>query len=508
MNDSAIRSIIIVGGGTAGWMTAAVLAKFLGPKQLESGAASIRLIESEEIGTIGVGEATVPLMQIFNGVLGIEEREFVAATQSTFKLGIEFHDWGSLGNVYFNGFGDHGGTIEGIAPHHHWLKLRQLGDPTPIGDYCFPYVAGRNGRFAPPPENPRSEAPFYKYAYHFDAGLYAKFLRAYSERAGVKRREGKVLDVELDGETGFIKAVIMHDGERLQADFFVDCSGFRGLLIEQALKTGYEDWTHWLPCDRAVAVPCDSAGPPKPYTIATAREAGWQWRIPLQHRIGNGYVYASRCLSDEAALTTLMSNLDGAPRAEPRLLKFTTGRRKKFWNKNCVAIGLASGFLEPLESTSIQLIQTAIARLTEMFPDRNFDPVIADEYNRVSINEYERIRDFIILHYHATERDDAELWRYVANMSIPDELHYKLDVFKSCGRAALLSEESYQETSWVAVFIGQGIIPRRYDPMVDRMDAEVLKRGMAHRRSAIARTVETMPTHADFIAQRFKAPAI
>jgi tryptophan 7-halogenase len=502
MNDRAIRSIVIVGGGTAGWMTASVLAKFLGRD-----GASIQLIESEEIGIVGVGEATVPLMQLFNGVLGIDERDFVKRTQGTFKLGIEFRDWSRLGNVHFNGFGDHGGTINGISPHHHWLKLRQLGDDTPIGEYCFPYIAGKLGRFAPPPENTPGEAAFYKYAYNFDAALYAKFLREYAEKAGVKRREGKVVDVELDGETGFITSVTMQDGERVAADFFVDCSGFQGILIEKALKTGYVDWSHWLPADRAVAVPCESGGDFLPFTRSTAREAGWQWRIPLQHRIGNGYVYSSKFISDEDARRTLLANLDGAPIVEPRVLKFTTGRRKKFWNKNCVAIGLASGFMEPLESTSIQLIQTGIARITEMFPDRNFDPAMIEEYNRVSINEYERIRDFLILHYCACERDDAELWKYCANMSIPDELQYKIDVFKACGRAALLAEESYQETSWVAIFIGQHIYPKRYDPLVDTMDVDMLKRGMAQRRAAIRRAAEMMPTHSAYIDRNFKAPA-
>jgi tryptophan halogenase len=503
MNERAIRSIVVVGGGTAGWMTAAILAKFLGRD-----GASIQVIESDEIGIIGVGEATVPLMQIFNGVLGIEERDFVTSTQATFKLGIEFRDWGRLGNVHFNGFGDHGGTIGGISPHHHWLKLRQLGDQTPIGDYCFPYVAGKLGRFAPPPENSPSEATFYKYAYHFDAGLYAAFLRRYSEKAGVKRREGRVVDVELDGETGFINAVVMNDGARIAADFFVDCSGFQGLLIEKALKTGYVDWTKWLPCDRAVAAPCGNGGELTPYTRSTARAAGWQWRIPLQHRIGNGYVYCSQYISDEDATRTLLDTLDAPALVEPRVLKFTTGRRNKFWNKNCVSIGLASGFMEPLESTSIQLIQTAIARLTEMFPDRNFDPAMIEEYNRVSINEYERIRDFIILHYVACERDDAELWKHCRNMSIPDELQYKIDVFKSCGRVALLAEESYQETSWVAIFLGQHVYPRRYDPLIDQMDIEVLKKGMAQRRGAIRRAAEMMPTHRAYIDRHFKAPAL
>jgi tryptophan halogenase len=503
MNDRGLRTIVIVGGGTAGWMTASALARFMRGR-----STRITLIESDEIGTIGVGEATVPPIQVFNGVLGIDEREFVKQTQGSFKLGIEFRDWGRLGNVHFHGFSDFGDAIEGISPHHHWLKLRRLGDPTPIGDYSFPYVAGKLGRFAPPPSDPASEAPSYKYAYHFDATLYARFLRAYAEARGVERRDGKVVDVALRGGDGFIESVTLADGEKIEANFFVDCSGFRALLIEKALKTAYLDWTHWLPCDRAVAVPCASGGAFTPYTVSTAREAGWQWRIPLQHRIGNGYVYCSKFVSDDAAARMLLANLDGEPMAEPRLIKFTTGRREKFWNKNCVAIGLAGGFMEPLESTSIQLIQTAIARLIEMFPDRDFDPVMIAEYNRVTANEFERIRDFIILHYRACERDDSELWRYCRGMAVPDELQHKISVFESCGRVALLSEESYQEPSWVAIFVGQHVYPRRYDPLIDRIDLGALERKMRSRRMEIRRIAETMPTHRDFVARHCRADGL
>jgi tryptophan halogenase len=499
MSNQRIRKIVIVGGGTAGWMSAAVLARFLARTD-----TAVTLIESDEIGIVGVGEATVPLIRNFNGLLGIDERDFIQKTQGTFKLGIEFRDWARIGNVNFNGFGDYGSGIEGVSPHHHWFKLRQLGDPTPLGEYSFPAVAGGLLKFAPPPPEAETAVASYKYAYHFDASLYAKYLRGVAEARGVKRREGKVVEVKLRGEDGFVEALVLDDGERIEADFFIDASGFRGLVIEQAMRTGYHDWTHWLPCDRAAAVPSEG-GELTPYTRSTARAAGWQWRIPLQHRVGNGYVYSSRFISDDEAAASLLANLDGKALATPRLLRFVTGRRKQFWNKNCLAVGLAAGFMEPLESTSILLIQTSIARLIEMFPDRAFDPTMIDEYNRVTTNEYERIRDYLILHYHATERNDSELWNYCRTMSIPESLQHKIDVFKSCGRVALSSEESFQEPSWVAIFIGQFIYPRRYDPLIDNIDDERLKRGMLQRRTAIRQAAEAMPTHRDFIARHCAA---
>jgi tryptophan halogenase len=489
MSADRIRKIAIVGGGTAGWMAAAVLARFLKPADV-----TIQLIESQEIGIVGVGEATVPVIQVLNGLLGIDEADFLRNTGGTFKLGIEFRDWSRLGQTHFHFFGDFGAPIEGIPPHHHWLKLRQLGEAAALGEHSLPYVIGKLGRFSLP-------AADYKYAYHFDAGLYARYLRANAEARGVRRKEGKVVDVELRGEDGFIRTLVLDSGERIDAEFFIDASGFRGLLIEQALHTGYEDWSHWLPCDRAAAVPCACEGDLTPYTVSTARAAGWQWRIPLQHRTGNGYVYCSQFIGDDAATDALLGGLDGRPLAAPRLLRFTTGHRKQFWNRNCLGIGLAGGFLEPLESTSIQLIQTALARLIEMFPDRNFDPAVSAEYNRVSVNELERIRDFLILHYCATQRDDSPLWRYCRTMSLPDSLKHKMDVFRSSGRVPLYSEESYQEPSWVSIFLGQNIYPRRYDPLVDNIDTEHLKRGLLQRRRAIRRLAEGMPMHSDFIAR-------
>jgi tryptophan halogenase len=502
VTQNLIRNILIVGGGTAGWMAASTLARLL-PK----GQATVRLIESDEIGIIGVGEATVPLMQIFNGMLGIDERDFVCRTNGSFKLGIEFRDWGEIGNTHFHGFGDYGEFIEGIAPHHYWMKLRELGDTTPLADYSFPTVLAQKNRFAPSSMR-GGEAEHYKYAYQFDASLYARYLRDYAEQLGVERIEGRIVDVLLRSDNGFVEAVTTADGRRFEADLFIDCSGFYGLLIEQALKTGYEDWRRWLPCDRAVAVPCESAGELTPYTRSTAREAGWQWRIPLQHRIGNGYVYTSEFISDDEAAATLLANLDGKPLADPRVLKFTGGHRRKFWNRNVVALGLASGFMEPLESTSILLIQTGIARLIEMFPSMDFDPILAEEYNRMSINEYEKIRDFIVLHYCLTRRTDSELWRYCANMELPDSLRRKIEVFEARGIVPLDGDESFHEPSWVAILFGQGRLPRRHDPMVDRVDIDKLKAGMRHRREAIAQLTDRVPLHSDFIARTCAAPQV
>jgi tryptophan halogenase len=502
MSENLIRNILVVGGGTAGWMAASTLARLL-PK----GQATVRLIESEDIGIIGVGEATVPLMQIFNGMLGIDEREFVCATQGSFKLGIEFADWGQIGNRHFHGFGDYGEFIDGIAPHHYWLKLRELGDETPLGAYSFPEVLARKERFAPSPVGSRAQA-HYKYAFHFDASLYARYLRAFAEARGVERLEGRIVDVSQNCETGFVEAVTTSDGRRIEADLFIDCTGFYGLLIEQTLKAGYEDWSKWLPCDRAVAVPCEHGGGFTPYTRSTARESGWQWRIPLQHRIGNGYVYSSAHVSDDEAAATLLATLDGKPLPDPRLLKFTGGRRRKFWDKNVVALGLASGFLEPLESTSIMLIQTGIARLIEMFPSRDFDPILADEYNRMSIREYEKIRDFIVAHYCLSQRTDSELWRYVASMELPDSLRRRIEMFDARGIVSVEGDESFLEPSWIAILFGQGRYPRHYDPMVDRMETERLKAGMRNRRETIERLSERVPLHSDFIARTCAAPQV
>jgi tryptophan halogenase len=493
--NNRIRSIAIVGGGTAGWMAAAILAKRLGS------ASTIRVIESPEIGTIGVGEATIPPIRLFNNALGFDEDDFLRRTQGTLKLGIEFRNWSRIGRDYFHPFGLHGTLPTQVSLHQDWLRLRQLGEPGSFEDYSLNTVAARLGRVFAGGNSEDSLSPLFAYAFHFDASLYGQYLREYAQGRGVVRMERKIVNVELRGEDGFIRALHLDDGQRVEADLFIDCSGFRGLLIEQALKTGYEDWTHWLPCDRAVAVPCESAGALTPFTRSTAREAGWQWRIPLQHRIGNGYVYCSRFISDDEAAATLLANLDGKAAAEPRFLRFTTGRRKKFWNKNCIALGLAGGFLEPLESTSIHMIQKGLTHLLNFFPDREFAPVVAEEFNRVAICEYERVRDFIIFHYKATERRDAPLWSHCGNMDIPETLAYKLRQFKNSGRVVKYAGDLFATSNWIAVSMGQEVWPDRHDTLSDQRDVAAVRADLERIRQTIRRAAEASPRHEEYIAQ-------
>ncbi len=468
---------------------------------------SIQLVESEEIGTVGVGEATVPHLRSFNSSLQIDEVEFVRAVRGTFKLGIQFVDWGRVGTSYVHGFGTIGHDYRALPFHQYWAKLRLQGKAQPLDAYSLNTAAAPAGKFMSGASDVPSGSPLAQvaYAYHFDAGLYAQYLRRYAESRGVQRIEGEVVDVALRGEDGFIETVTLKSGARLAGDLFIDCSGFRGLLIEQALKTGYDDWTHWLPCDRAAAVPCEKVSAATPYTRSTARAAGWQWRIPLQHRTGNGYVYSSAHITDEEAARTLLANLDGRALAEPRVLRFTTGRRRKMWNGNCVALGLASGFLEPLESTSIYLIQSGIARLISMLPDRHMSAVLRDQYNAEAASEIERIRDFLILHYCATERRDTDFWRYCGAMSIPEELRGKIDLFRDSARFYRNSDEMFALTSWVQVMVGQGILPQGYHPLVDAVSDAELAQFAESVRAVLAACVAAMPTHEQFIDRHCRA---
>ena len=490
-----VRSIAIIGGGTAGWMTAAALAELF--KQLD---CSITLIESEQIGTVGVGEATLPHLRFFNQRLGIDEPDFMRQVNATFKLGIEFANWGQLGDAYIHPFGDFGKPANGIGFHHYWLKAHMQGNPNPIGEYSLPVVAAKAGKFDYPDPNISSILSTFGYAYHIDAGLYAKYLRAYSEQRGVVRKEGRVTDVIQDPESGFIDAVRMDDESLVEAELFIDCSGFRGLLIEQTLKTGYEYWRHWLPCDRAVAIPCTTEGESVPYTRATADVAGWRWRIPLQHRVGNGHVYCSDFISDDEAEKALRDGLEGEAQADANFLRFNTGRRKKMWNKNCVAIGLSAGFLEPLESTGIHLIQLAIMKLIEFFPDRGMAPAFSDEFNREMQMEIERIKDFLILHYHATERDDTEFWNTVRTMSIPDELQHKMGLFRETGHVVRYKEGLFLEPSWIAVYLGQRVVPQAYDSRVDVFSEEQVDAQLSKLHHTIQTASHGMPRHADAVS--------
>ena len=499
-SERRIRRIVIVGGGTAGWMAAAALAKVLGP-----GYADITLIESEAIGTVGVGEATIPQLRTFNALLGLDEDDFVRRTQGTFKLGIEFCDWGRIGDRYFHPFGPFGVDMEGVSFHAYWLRLNQLGDARPISDYSLQAMAAARGKFMRPIDAGRSPLSKIAYAFHFDAGLYAAWLREFAEAKGVTRLEGRIVDVALRDEDGFVRSVTTGDGRIVEGDLFLDCSGFQGLLIEGALQTGYDDWSHWLPADRAIAVPCARIADPVPYTRATARPGGWQWRIPLQHRTGNGYVYSSRFIDDEAATADLLSQLDGAPMADPRMLRFTTGRRRKAWNRNVVALGLASGFIEPLESTSIHMVQSGIANLLAMFPTLAFEPAEVARYNRVIAYEAERIRDFIVLHYNATQRDDSELWRYCRDMSLPDSLLEKYEIFASRGRVFRENEELFNDTSWFAVMTGQNIRPSGFDPVAAVLSVDETRLRLQQTADAIRNSADYMPSHGDFIRDHCQA---
>ena len=504
MSDPSLRKIVIVGGGTAGWMAAAPLAQRL--QRAGPGGCDVVLVESPDIGTIGVGEATLPPIRAYNRTLGLDESEFVRRTQGSFKLGIEFRDWARVGHRFFHGFGDFGPAVDNRSAWQHWLRLSRIVDGLPgYEDWSTATVMARGHRFTPPAEGPPSAANAFSFAYHFDAGLYAAYLRDYAVERGVQRIEGLIVDVELRPQDGFVAAVKLADGRRIDGDLFIDCSGFRALLIGGAMQSPFEDWSALLPCNSAQAVPSERTEPLTPFTRSTAQAAGWQWRIPLQHRTGNGHVYCNHFISDDEAAATLLSGLDGRALGTPRQLRFTTGRRQAGWVKNVVAIGLAGGFLEPLESTSIQLIMDGVGRLIELFPDRQFRPHLAAEFNRRMARQYESIRDFIVLHYKLTERCDAELWRYCAAMPIPDTLAHQIELFRESGRVAVLDPDGFAEPSWVSLFLGLGLVPQSCDPFVDQVDPQALLQHFARLRQAIAQTVAGMPLHADYIRQHAQA---
>jgi tryptophan halogenase len=501
--NSSLKDILIVGGGTAGWMAAAALSHVYKNRHCR-----IRLIESDQIGTVGVGEATIPVIQKFNQMLGIDEHDFIQQTQGTFKLGIEFVNWGSMGNSYIHPFGSYGMSMGHLSFYHYWLRMaaeQQVCDP---GDFSISIQAALRGRFMPPANIPNSPLSQISYAYHFDAGLYAKYLRNFAQQRGVERLEGEISQVALRAEDGFIDNVILKNGESLSAQLFIDCTGFRGLLIEQAMNTGYDDWSHWLPCDTAVAVPSKNISDPFPYTRSTAHSAGWQWRIPLQHRTGNGHVFCSKYMSDDQAKKNLLDNIEGEALADPRFIRFKTGMRRKFWNKNCVAMGLSSGFLEPLESTSIHLIQSSISKLIALLPDANFAQENIDKYNGMLSSEFEFVRDFIILHYKVSQRTDSEFWNYCRHMQVPESLQKKLDLYTSSGRLFRDNNELFDEVSWFAVMQGQGLQPKSYHPLADQIEAQEFQRIMQEIKAVVHRAADAMPSQADYIAKHCAAHKI
>jgi tryptophan halogenase len=491
--ENRIKKVVIAGGGTAGWMAAALLSKTMG-KVLD-----ITLVESEEIGTVGVGEATIPPLVTYLRLLKMKEQDFMAATQATFKLGISFENWKDVGEKYFHSFGTTGTDHWTAGFQHFWLKDRERGSKNDYGEYCLELVAAREGKFGHLPKQGLN------YAFHLDATLFARLLRQVSEALGVRRVEGKIQNVELHPESGFVTSLKMESGAIVEGDLFIDCTGFRGLLIEQALKTGYEDWTHWLPCDSALALQTESLIEPIPYTRAIAHSAGWQWRIPLQHRVGNGLVFCSEYMNEDEARNHLLKNISGGHLGKPRLLKFTTGRRLKNWNKNVIAVGLSSGFLEPLESTSIHLIQQGLIRLMQLFPHQGIMQSDIDEYNKHSQLEIEYIRDFIILHYNLTNRQDSPFWRYCRDVDIPETLADRMRLFRETGRVYRVREDLFKENSWVQVMMGQGIMPEQFHQVTNVMGDEELTRFMQGIKSRVDNTVAKLPRHKAYVDQYCKA---
>ncbi|WP_297506541.1 tryptophan halogenase family protein [uncultured Caulobacter sp.] len=487
MTQQTIRKVVIAGGGTAGWMAAAALARQLGP------LLDITLVESEDIGTVGVGESTIPTARTFNALLGIDEAEFMRATQATFKLGISFEHWGEIGDRYIHSFGQVGKSTWMGGFHHFWLQARDQGFGGDLGDYCLELKAAEQNRFFTGQDGPLN------YAYHLDAGLYGRFLRGMAERDGARRVEGKIASVRQNAESGFIEALVMESGEVVEGDLFVDCTGFRGLLIEQTLKAGFEDWGHWLPTDSALAVQTRSTEPAVPYTRAIAHRAGWRWKIPLQHRVGNGLVYCSAFMGDDEAREMLLGQIEGETLIEPRLIRYRTGRRRKTWDKNVVALGLASGFVEPLESTSIHLIMIGITRLMQLFPFGGISPAAVDRYNRQADDELAKIRDFIILHYKATERSDSPFWDRVREMEIPDTLAQRIELFRESAQVYQAPGELFQVDSWLQVLLGQRVAPKTYHQMGRLMPPQQLRQALDDLKRNIAGAVARLPQHQAFL---------
>jgi tryptophan 7-halogenase len=488
-----MKRVVIAGGGTAGWLAAAALSHQLG-KVLD-----ITLIESDEIGTIGVGEATIPPIRVFHKLLQIDEQEFMRATAATFKLGISFENWGLKGDRYIHSFGRNGKPTWMCEFHNFWLRSLELGVKSELGEYCFELQAAKADKFA------TSQQLDVNFAYHFDAGQYAKFLRRFAEGFGIKRVEGKIKEVKQNATNGFIESLVLHSGQIVEGDLFIDCTGFRGLIIEQTLKSGYEDWSHWLPCDSAAAVQTELTGAAPPYTRSVAHDSGWRWCIPLQHRVGNGLVFSSHFLTDDAAKEDLVKSIDGKPLTMPRVLKFQTGRRREVWNKNCVALGLSSGFIEPLESTSIHLMMVGVTRLLHLFPFGGIHQAAIDQYNEAARIEMEKTRDFVVLHYHATQRDDTPFWRHCRDMKIPDSLAQRIELFKETAYAYQGDSELFRVDSWTQVMLGQRIRPKTYHPAARLLPADELTKYLADFRTSIQQTVARMPVHQDFVNQYCKA---
>jgi tryptophan halogenase len=495
-----IRSIVIAGGGTAGWMTAASL-----QQHFANTPVTVTLIESSKIDTVGVGEATIPTIRRFYRSLGMSDEQVLRATHGTCKLGIQFNDWHSPGSSFIHPFGLFGQDVRNIGFHHYWLKMKGQGEATPIGDYSLGVSLAKNYKFNIPATNPPSSLSVFDWALHLDASRFAALMREFATSKGCRHIDAMITEVNQRADDGFIESLQLDSGETVSGDLFIDCSGFRGLLIDKTLDVGYEDWSRWLFCDSACVVQSRNVGDPAPFTRVDAREAGWQWRIPLRSRTGNGHVYSSRFVDDETARKTLTDNVEGELLTEPRKLSFTPGRREKCWHKNCIAVGLASGFLEPLESTSIALIETNIERIKMLFPDRGFNQAVIDEFNEISALEYERVRDFIILHYKASARDDTPFWRECSAMEIPETLQKKIELFRARGHFVRYRWEMFHPASWLAIYTGFDILPEDYDPGVDSFDARYVSESLSAMKASLQKFVGESPTHQGFLDDVYSA---